>query len=258
MSAVVQQRAQVGERQHQHAEHAVGAVDQREALLLGQLDRVDAVRRRSASAASTQRSVGVAHLALAHHRERAVRQRREVAGAAQRAVLVHDRGDAGVEHRGVGLGGLEPHAGAAGGQRGQPQQHQRPHHLALDLGPGPGRVRADQAALQLGAPLRRDVRGGERAEAGRDAVVRRSSSASASTTPGCGRSRRAPRRPADAVPVPGDADDVVGTHRADPHDDLVGVHGPNRTPRRRRRPRPRRPVVSGIPDSSHQGGSGYT
>ena len=78
-------------------------------------------------------------------------ERGEVARAAERAVLVHDRGDAGVEHRGVGLGGLQAHAGAAGGQRRQPQQHQRADDLALDLGAGARRVRADQAALQLGA-----------------------------------------------------------------------------------------------------------
>ena len=56
----------------------------------------------SASAAASQLAVRVAHVALAHQRQRAVRQRREVAGAAERAVLVDDRGDAGVEHRGVG------------------------------------------------------------------------------------------------------------------------------------------------------------
>ena len=71
-------------------------------------------------------------------------QRGEVARAAERAVLVHDRGDAGVEQGGVGLRRLGADAGAAGGQRRQPQQHQRPHDLALDLGPGAGRVRADQ------------------------------------------------------------------------------------------------------------------
>ena len=35
-----EQLAQVGDREHEHAEHPVGAVDQREALLLAQLDRL--------------------------------------------------------------------------------------------------------------------------------------------------------------------------------------------------------------------------
>ncbi len=38
-SATRSSMPQVGDRQHEHAEHAVGAVDQREAFLLGQLDR---------------------------------------------------------------------------------------------------------------------------------------------------------------------------------------------------------------------------
>ena len=52
-----------------------------------------------------------------------------------------------------------------------PQQHQGADDLALDLGAGARRVRADEGALQLGAELDRDVPGGEGAEAGGDAVV---------------------------------------------------------------------------------------
>ena len=37
-----EQLAQVGDREHEHAEHPVGAVDQREALLLAQLDGLQA------------------------------------------------------------------------------------------------------------------------------------------------------------------------------------------------------------------------
>ena len=126
----------------------------------------------SASARRHPLAVRVAHDALAHQRERAVRERGEVAGAAERAVLVHDRGDAGVQHRDVGGEGLLADAGAAGRQRRDAQQHQRAHHLALDLGAGAGRVRADQRALQLAAHRDRDVPGGQGAEAGGDAVVR--------------------------------------------------------------------------------------
>ena len=48
---------------------------------------------------------------------------------------------------------LEAHAGAAGGEGGQAQQHERAHDLALDLGAGAGRVRAHERALQLGAQV---------------------------------------------------------------------------------------------------------
>ena len=112
------------------------------------------------------------HRALAHRRQRAVRERRQVAGAAERAVLAHHGGDARVQHARVGLRDRQAHAGAAGGQRGQPQQHQRADHLGLHLGARARRVRADQAALQLGAAVDRDVLGRERPEPGRDPVVR--------------------------------------------------------------------------------------
>ena len=79
---------------HEHAEDAVGAVDQREALLGAQRDR-----RRGPAAAKRvggghDRTVGVPDLALAHQRERAVAERGEVAAGAERAVLAHDRREA--------------------------------------------------------------------------------------------------------------------------------------------------------------------
>ena len=173
----------------QHPEHPVGAVDQRQAFLLVQRDRLEHL------AGFAERAVGVAHRPLPHQRQRAVRERREVAGAAERAVLVDDRRDARVQHRRVGLRRLDAHAGPAGRERREPQQHQRADDLALDLGSAARRVAADQAALELHAPLRRDVQRGQRAEAGRDAVVRvRVGGERFDDRRGCARSRRAPRR----------------------------------------------------------------
>ena len=126
----------------------------------------------SASAADASAPSAVRTCALAGHRERAVRERRQVTRAAQRPVLAHHRGDAGGDQARVGPRRLRAHPGPAGGQRGQPQQHHRPHHLPLHLGPGPGRVRADQAALQQHPALARDVPGGQRAEPGGDPVLR--------------------------------------------------------------------------------------
>ena len=85
----------------------------------------------SASAAGPATPARIDDLPLADQRQRDRRQRREVAGAAERPVLRHDRGDAGAEHRGQRRGGLRPDPGAAAGQGGQPQQHQRADHLAL-------------------------------------------------------------------------------------------------------------------------------
>ena len=85
---------------------------------------------------------------------------------------MNDRRDAGVEHADVGRQGLLADPGASGREGGDAQQHQGPHDLALDLGAGAGRVRADEGALQLAAHLGGDVTGGQRPEAGGDAVVR--------------------------------------------------------------------------------------
>ena len=194
MSATTQQVAQVGDRQHEHAEHPVGAVDQRQAFLLGQHDRLDP-RRAQRLAGVEQRAGGIAHRPLPHQRQRAVRERREVARAAERAVLVDDRRDPGREHRGVGGRDDRPHAGAPGGQRREPQQHQRAHDLALDLVPrarrrasGSARAAA-RAASRPGcaaSPARRS-RSRRRSAARRRRPARRSRR-------GCGRSRPA-RRP---------------------------------------------------------------
>ena len=125
----------------------------------------------SASAAGIRSPCASRDLALAHERERAVRERGEVAGAAERAVLVDDRRDAGVEHGDVRREGLVADAGATGGERRDAQQHEGAHDLALDLRAGAGGVRADEGALQLAAHVDGDVPGGEGAEAGGDAVV---------------------------------------------------------------------------------------
>jgi hypothetical protein len=99
-----------------------------------------------------------------------VGQGRQVAGAAERAVLGDHRGDAPVQERGQRLGGLGADAGATGGKGAQPQQHHRPDEIPLHRRPHPDRVRAHQAALEARAHGRVDVPQRQRAEAGGDAV----------------------------------------------------------------------------------------
>ena len=166
-----QQHPQVLEREHQHPEHPVGAVDQRQSLLGSQLDGIQAGRGQRVGRRH-QLAGGVADRALPHQREGAVRERGQVARAAERAVLVDHGGDAVPQQRREQLGDLTPYAGVAGRQRGQAQQHQRTHHLALHLRTRPRGVRAHQRALQLRAHLGGDVAGRERPEPGRDAVRR--------------------------------------------------------------------------------------
>lgn len=162
---------EVGEGHDQHAEHAVGAVEEGEALLLLELDGRDAGGGEQL-ARGLDHAVGALGVTLAHEGQGAVRERREVAGTAEGAVLVHDGGDPRVEHVGHGLRDLGTDAGVAGGDGLEPQEHQRAHDLALDPRPHAGGVRAHDVALQLGPQLVPDVPGGEGAEPGGDAVDR--------------------------------------------------------------------------------------
>ena len=90
---VLEQRREVVAGQHQRPEHPVGAVDQRQPLLLGQHDRLDP--------GGAQGVGGGPELLLPSRSrtmpspisgQRGVRQRGEVAGAAQAAVLVNETG----------------------------------------------------------------------------------------------------------------------------------------------------------------------
>lgn len=162
---------EVGEGHDQHAEHAVGAVEQGEALLLAQLDGLDPVLGEQ-FAGGPYDAVGALGVALAHQGQGAVRQRGEVAGATEGAVLVHDRGDPGVEHIGHGLRDLGAYAGVSGADGLQPQEHQGAYDFPLHPRAHAGGVRADDVALQLGAEFRADVPGRQGAEAGGDAVDR--------------------------------------------------------------------------------------
>ena len=112
--------------------------------------------------------------------------------------------------------GRRADAGAAGGQRREPQQHERAGDLALDLGAAAGRVRADQRALQLGALLGGDVPGREGAEPRRDAVrrgrARRRARSTAARAASMAATASSVSRPAGAVA--GDRDDVGDRQRS--------------------------------------------
>ena len=109
-------------------------------------------------------------LALADEGQGHVGQGGQVPAGPERAVLVHDGGDAGVEQGDDGVDHHRPHPRVAHGQGPGPQQHHGPHDLGLDQRPHAGGVRADEPPLQLLPPLGRDGRVGQRPEAGGDAV----------------------------------------------------------------------------------------
>ena len=185
----------------------------------------------SSSPAGRDRAVGAFRVALAHQGQGAVRQRREVAGAAERTVLVDHRGDAGVEHVRHGLRDLGPYAGVARADGLQPQEHQRPHDLALDARAHAGGVRADDVALQLGAQLRADVPGRERAEAGGDAVDRlRLRGQGLHDLPrAAARAARASAGELDAGAVAGHGEHVLGRGAGCPDHHSVHIHIQERT-----------------------------
>jgi DNA-binding IclR family transcriptional regulator len=165
-----EQIVEVAEGESEHAEHAVGAVDEGETLLLFEHERSDA---------GGGEGVGCRHERARRSRTSPRRappargaKRGEIARAPERAVLPHDRGDPGVEHRGVGLDDDRADARVSGREGLQAQQVQGAHDLAFHLRTGAGRVGADEARLQLAASLRRDEGRRQRPEAGRDAVVR--------------------------------------------------------------------------------------
>jgi len=198
-----QQPRQVGAGQHEHGQHAVGAVDQGQALLLGQLDRLQACLGQGGGC-GLQAGRG-AHLPLAHNGERDVRQRRQIPRAAQRAELPDHRRDAGVEQVRVRLGGTRTYAGVAGDQRPQSQQGSAADDLRLHLDTGARRVRAHEAALQLRPLGLRDVRGRQRPEPGRDAVRRGVTCRGLlDPGPGCREPVQARLVQADPRPVPRD------------------------------------------------------
>ena len=155
------QHVEVGECEHQHAEHAVGAVDQRQALLGAQRDRGDAGGGH-----------GLGAFTLADQRQRDVCQRCEIATGAQRPVLVNGWDDVGVEQRQDRVDHFLTHSREPHRQRARPQQHHRPHDFWFDQRTHACRMRSDEGALQLLASLGWDHRRGERAEPGRDAVDR--------------------------------------------------------------------------------------
>ena len=216
----------------EHAEHAVGAVDEGQALLFVELDG------RQARVGERNRGVDLvasvdAYATLAHEGERAVAERREVTGAAERAVLVDDRSDPLLQQGEVETQRLLADAGAAGREGLHAQQHERSHDLLLDLGARAGGVAAHEGALQLGTLLVGDVGRGERAEPGRDAVVGDRVLREA-LDDGAGGPHPLPGAVADldAGVVAGDGDDLVDGEGPVAEDDGggVGAHKSHATP----------------------------
>ena len=148
--------------------HELRAVDQREPFLRDEPDRLEpgALER----LAAVEQLALEPRLALADERQREVRERREVAGRADRAARRHVRQHAAVQALEQQLDGLDARAGVALRERVRAQQHRRAHDLVgIRLAHAAG-MRPQQAQLQLLGQLLRDRLRDEPAEAGVDAV----------------------------------------------------------------------------------------
>ena len=132
-----EQMVEVGDGEHELAQHAVGAVDQGQTLLLRQDDGGQAVLGERHGRID-ELAVRRADRPFPGRRERDVRQWGEVAGAAETAVLVDHRCDSCGQQVGVGLCDFGAHPGAAGRERRQAQQHQCADDLPLHFGAGAG------------------------------------------------------------------------------------------------------------------------
>ena len=169
-----QEQAQVADCEHQHPEDPVGAVDQRQAFLLGENQRLDAGLASASAARSRPSGSSTSPSPISASAQWASGARSPLAPSDPCS------GTTGVmpsvEQRADRVRDLGPSARAAHRERTRAQEHHRSHDLALHGRAHPGRVRDDQRPLQLEPALAGDRDRGERAEAGRhpvDRLVRR-------------------------------------------------------------------------------------
>ncbi|MDI2023901.1 hypothetical protein PJL18_04450 [Paenarthrobacter nicotinovorans] len=131
-----EQQADVGDGHQQHAKHAFGAVDEGQALLLSECDRLDAVLGEQLSnwrlsGNAVELAVGSRCFTFTHEDQRAVGQRCEVAGATERTELADQRGDACIEDVHHGLQDHWTDAGAARCQGLGAEEHDAADHFAF-------------------------------------------------------------------------------------------------------------------------------
>ena len=156
------------DRQRADGGHELGPVDERQAFLGLQLDRLEAG---ADERLGPREDVAVdLRVALADQREREVRERGEVARRADGAPARHERGHARVQAAEEQLHGLDPRARVPLGERVRAQEHRPPHHLVGVRLADAARVASQEPELELRGELGRDRLRDEPAEAGVDPV----------------------------------------------------------------------------------------
>ena len=155
---------------HQGADggHALGAVDEGQALLGQQMVGLDAGPRHGLGPGELLPLIPGFPPAQDHQGH--MGQRRQIARRAQGALAGHHGGHALVEHVQQALDELPADAGVALDQSVGPQEHHGPDHFLREGVAHGHAVAQDQVLLELGALLMAHVHLGEFAEAGGDAV----------------------------------------------------------------------------------------
>ena len=143
----VQQVFELLHGQHAGGEHLRGAVVQRQAFLVGQRDRLQALATQGLGAGNTL-AVDEGFPAPEQH-DGEMRQRREVTGCTHRTELRHHRHDPGIEQRRQRLQGLHADAGMPAQERVDADAQHRPHHVRRERFAHAHRVGDDQVALQF-------------------------------------------------------------------------------------------------------------
>ena len=197
---------QVFQRQKQHREHAVGAVDEGEPLFGGELEGFEAGALQGLPGRD-----GFAvfeHQALTDQAQADVGEGGEVSAGTHGAVLGNGGDEPGVQEIHQRVHELRADARIAGGERPGPYRHHGAHDLWLDETSHAGGVAAQEGPLELQTLVRRYPRVRQRPEARRHPVDREGTldhglyppARGAYTLPGL----RAHLHP---CPAPGDGDD---------------------------------------------------
>jgi len=148
----------------------LGSVDERQALLRGQHERLQASGLERLP--GRHRTRPPEHRSLSHQRQRDMAQGREIAAGAHAPLLGHDWNDPGVEERDERLDQLRPHAARGAQENIGPEQHDGPNDRCGERRAHAGGVTPDEIRLELGQPIGGDPDVGQLSEAGVDAINR--------------------------------------------------------------------------------------
>jgi hypothetical protein len=157
----------IEQRERPERRHHLRAVDQGEPFLCFENDRRQPGARQDVGRRSVRglaRSVPKPGLAFPDHRERDVRERREIARGSDRSARRHARHDAAIEHLAQELDHHGPHARVSEREHLRAQDENAAHLRGRERLADAARVRADEVLLERAHVGCRNARLGQRAK----------------------------------------------------------------------------------------------